>query len=215
MDINTQPTNGIRYIWATPVAHFRVKEGDQINQAFLPFLQRDDLFEKSWPLSPCTSSFTYWNTEKNGAFPWELFFSKVMPIFEQYIDQLGVRPGTEFAAIQYWVNRYFQHEFQEPHMHTAACFSLVYCIENSQVNGSGGDLVFDNTGMPWRSTPQHSADLLGNENLTSVVNPQQYSLQPGDLVIFPSWVTHYTTPTVTAERRSTIAVNFDVLPNER
>jgi len=93
------------------------------------------------------------------------------------------------------------------HNHPMASWSGVYCVDDGREqprHPESGSLVFLNP----------NAAATGFTDVTTVgvkspwgLGPRTYQLEPGELIIFPSWLMHYVTPFLGEGERITVAFN--------
>lgn len=104
-----------------------------------------------------------------------------------------------------WININKKHDFNVPHDHSYGLFSGVYYVSAEEYMG---DIVFMN--------PCSSQGICINQNIVKICNPfnsNLYKVTPktGMLVLFPTWMKHYTEPNQTNEDRISIAFNTSVI----
>jgi len=193
-------------IWPTWIYHNKVKEHDKIYEAFLPYLNDSKYFSKPWTFGSCESSL---RTEHNEEFPWRLFFETITPYVNEHLVALDPVMPYNIHTDEYWVNMYHKGDHQEVHDHVfpGRAISAVYVLEmpEGEREQIGGELVFENTNFP----------IIKAAGLNRIFNKWQCQhimpmLEPGTLVLFPSWIPHYVLPSKTDQRRSSIAVNFSI-----
>lgn len=100
-----------------------------------------------------------------------------------------------------WININKKHNFNAPHNHSYGLFSGVYYVK---AEGCIGDIVFMN--------PCSSQSISINSSIIKTSNPfnsNMFKVTPktGMLILFPSWICHYTEPNLTDEDRISIAFN--------
>ncbi len=111
-----------------------------------------------------------------------------------------VDPKTYKLKTFAWMNSNPPGGFNAPHTHPGAHWSGVYYVSQPEVEtGSSGKIEFLNprTDLPnWRifNAPAFSAK--------KAIRPE-----PGELILFPSYLVHWVYPNETAEERVTVAFN--------
>lgn len=93
------------------------------------------------------------------------------------------------------------------HNHAMASWSGVYCVDG----GDGGQSLPD-SGLLTFNNPASTTAMFLDLGVTSLKPPfdnngRSFKLQPGDLVIFPSWLQHQVTPHRGPGERITVAFN--------
>lgn len=196
-------------IWHTRIYVGKVRDHEKVKQAFLPYLEDPTFFSKSWALSHnCISTL---NSDKNEELPWQVWFDAISPNLHEMIEQYAPRHPIMLDVMEQWANIYYKNGFQEIHEHIAEgrSFSCSYFIEKPQGEDVGGELIFDNAAM----SLQRACDLPQTFH-TMEDNLFIPSVSEGTLVVFPSWVKHFTNPNLSDERRSTISANFRIMNME-
>lgn len=95
-----------------------------------------------------------------------------------------------------------------PHTHPMASWSAVYCADrgSSDLNsGYGGDVVFYD--------PRANASMFLDQSNRHMRRELSFSsfkieMRTGDLMIFPSYLTHFVEPYIGTSERVTVAANF-------
>jgi len=195
----------INNIFGTPVLVIPMPNHEIIKEQFLPFLEDENSFAKSeqWD---CNCDTTMLDEERNGKFPWDIFFENVQAIAQQYSEQCGfIGNSLENLFGFAWVNRYVKDQHQEIHAHegNGNLISCAYILEQPKDKDTG-EFIFYNSASNW-----FPADMLeASPNVYGKrFNPM---LNEGDIVFFPSKLDHYVTYNKTDLRRATISANFGV-----
>lgn len=123
----------------------------------------------------------------------ELYF------YFEFKDELSIKMDNA------WININKKHNYNAAHDHGHGLFSGVYYVKAEE---SMGDIVFMN--------PCPAQGICINEETVKTHNPFNsglYKFKPktGMLVLFPSWMIHYTLPNQTEEDRISIAFNTHVI----
>lgn len=101
------------------------------------------------------------------------------------------------------------------HNHPMASWSGVYCVDSGYGSGApaSGELVFQH--------PMATAGMFVDRSTSNVplpwsIRPRSYLLQPGQLVLFPSWLMHQVLAYQGDGQRITVAFNawFSVAPKQ-
>ena len=98
----------------------------------------------------------------------------------------------------------------QPHNHPNASWSLVWCADNGHQSPcpeaeQSGCLVFSD---PRATAAMHLDRFNRRQHRDVSFDGARYFLQNGDLLIFPSFVTHHVTPYRGRDKRITVAANF-------
>lgn len=117
---------------------------------------------------------------------------QLTPFGEMALHLINEAPeyGCKFDKLQikYWYNSYDKGHFQEPHTHYPCTLSAVWFLR-----GDPSDLKF--------VSPTSFFPFTRNE--------QPFKFNNGDIVFFPSGLTHYVAPA--KQPRTTVAFNFSVI----
>jgi uncharacterized protein (TIGR02466 family) len=134
----------------------------------------------------------------------------------QLVQQLNGHPPERMRTLRLNVESWFhitrRHGWFGVHNHPNAAWSGVYCVDAGRPDPGhedSGKLTFLH---PNASAAMHTD--VGNESLQPPFNIQHvgYVLEPGQLVLFPSWLLHYVTPFVGEGERITVAFNCAFAP---
>ena len=108
--------------------------------------------------------------------------------------------GASHLMLFGWINMSPPGGFNAPHTHPGAHWSGTYYLRQPEVEeGRSGMIEFLDPRAdlgPWRK--------LGGQ---AVRSKRRLRPQPGDLILFPSWLTHWVYPNETEEERWSIAFN--------
>lgn len=189
-------------VWSTFLYCKKIDGYEKVYQEFLPYLDDENYFGNTWTFGDALSSI---RSNNNDSLPWPVFFDAIKPNVQEYLDSLEPSCAYTIHTDEFWVNIYRKNNFQEPHDHAfpGRSISAVYVMEAPEGDDVGGELVLE--------CPNFS--IVKASGLNRIFNKWQYQhlmppLEPGTLIIFPSWVNHYVLPSKTDQRRTTIAVNF-------
>lgn len=190
-------------IWPTWIYNTVVKNHDEVYKEFLPMLDDDNNFDSPWTFGDCKSSI---RNKNNDSFPWQVWFEEIRPYVEEHLQSLEPIEPYMIHSDEFWVNIYSKGDYQESHEHAfpGRSLSAIYIMELDK-DAEGGELVFE---CPNFSTVKFSG-------LNRIFNKWQYqhimpNLEPGTLLLFPSWLTHYVLPLRSEKRRITLAANFSI-----
>ena len=191
-------------MWPTWMYEAKVETHEEIYKEFSPCLDDDSFFEDTWIYGSCRSSI---RSKKNDALPWQVFFENIRPYTQQYFDDMQPMMPYSISCEEFWVNTYKEHDYQEIHDHAfpGSTISAVYILELPEGDDIGGQLVLD--------CPNYN--IIQSSGMEQIFNQWQYQrfipeLEPGKLILFPSWIPHYVLPNKTNKRRATIAANFKI-----
>lgn len=120
---------------------------------------------------------------------------QVAELFNLY----GIPNDLTFEDITYWININNKGDFNMPHIHPGSVFSAVWYVEAPENCGNLQIERLDKEFIHW--------------NLAEAKTPRTaeiYTVEPknGEIVIFPSTMTHWVEPSQTDSERISIAINF-------
>lgn len=190
-------------LFSTPLFRFRLPESDAFNSTLLEegarLRKKSDGVEKS--------NYGAWHSSGN------LFKSSTECIVQlktvaeaaTYIATQNVSPDLDLGTLKLdifgWMNSTPAGGFNAPHTHPGAHWSGVYYVSQPAVEkGESGKIEFLNprSDLPnWRvlKSPTFGAK--------RAIRPQ-----PGELILFPSYLVHWVYPNETDEERVSIAFNM-------
>ena len=189
-------------LFSTPLFRFRLPQADSFNRELLAQGRRlraqSDGVEKS--------NYGAWHSLGNLFETSALCILKLKSAVEAaaYIATQNVSPDLDLATLKMdiygWMNATPSGGFNAPHTHPGAHWSGVYYVSQPPVeHGESGKIEFLNprTDLPnWRilKSPTFGAK--------RAIRPQ-----PGDLIVFPSYLVHWVYPNETDDERVSIAFN--------
>lgn len=104
----------------------------------------------------------------------------IQECIDSYVEQLGLLPCKISHS---WCNIYRQSGFIKSHRHE---MSLVSGVFYSKVDNSSGEIIFDNPCQPFKVNEM-------SLRLTEYNRQEfKFNISLGDLILFPSWIMHYT-----------------------
>ena len=137
----------------------------------------------------------------------EFCLSRTLQVVQQLNQHPPAQMGRMRLSVESWFHITRRGGWFGAHNHPNASWSGVYCVDDGQPdpgNPDGGKLTFLH---PNPVAGMHTDP--GNEALQPPFNLQHvgYLLQPGQLVLFPSWLLHVVTPFTGGGERITVAFN--------
>ena len=193
--------------WQTPFYVGEVKDHDKVVDAFMPFILKEkEYFHSPWTLANCLSSCHH---DKNSVMPWDVWWDAVTPNFSEYLNSLEPVSDYEIKLLDSWCNIYKEGGYQEIHDHSAPKnnFSCSYFFEYPDDTVTGGELILENTKFT-------DITATGLENMFKSFNQKCFipNVKSGVIVIFPSWIKHFTSPNKSKKRRTTFSANVTIEP---
>jgi hypothetical protein len=190
----------------------QTQNNDAVLKAFEPYLLKtQEYFHSPWRGARCLTSCQH---PKNGDLPWNTWIENIKPCLREFIEDLNPQREYTIDIIENWANIYYKDDFQEVHDHTfpGRTFSCSYFLEKDTAPDSGGEFCLVNDDF---KTVKYS----GIDNLfQKYFEGERYIPQPigpGTLIIFPSWLKHYTFPNHSNKRRTTFSANFRINIKEK
>ena len=129
----------------------------------------------------------------------------------QLVQRLNGYGAERTRALRLRVDSWFhitrRNGYFGVHNHPNASWSGVYCVDGGQPDAGeddSGKLTFLH---PYAQSAMHTDH--GNDTLRPPFNVQHigYVLEPGQLILFPSWLLHHVTPFAGDGERITVAFN--------
>lgn len=122
-------------------------------------------------------------------------------------EKFGIR-NKKLKVSSFWFNINGKKDFNKIHSHQKSIFSGVYYIK---VPDRCGRLVFDAPHTELMTSYLNYWHLEVDEFNEFNSSSWSISPNPGDLVIFPSWLAHYTEPNMSDENRISFSFNTSIL----
>lgn len=216
--INSErPVPTIRPMFPVPFAFDQHTSPDRMNKSLRTlFLARETQGAKFENPDPYTERNSPVYESRFDLFSWpepevaelrEFCMSRLM----QVVKELNGYAPDDMRRLQVSVDAWFhitrRHGYFGVHNHPNASWSGVYCVDAGVTDPggqSGGRLTFlhPNPMMAMYADP-------ANDGLRPPFNAGHiwYALQPGQLVLFPSWLMHHVTPFEGGGERITVAFN--------
>ena len=141
------------------------------------------------------------NVEQSTDFFDKALEEKVLACIKDFNTSIG-NVDRDFFCTEMWINKFELSGSIHPHFHSNSMFSCVYY--HSLDTNMSGNTVFMN---PF----SYTKDIIQTGN----INPKYYNADtftipasPGKLLIFPSWLKHYSQQNSSQNTRVTISANF-------
>lgn len=186
-------------------ALFLQREGDDAARNPNPYTERNtELFESRFDL------FRWPQPEV--AQLREFCLSRVL----QLVQALNGHPPELMRALRLSVESWFhvtrRNGYFGVHNHPNASWSGVYCVDAGDPDPDAADAGKLTFLHPYAMAAMHTDP--GNEALRPPFNVQHvgYVLEPGQLILFPSWLPHHVTPFLGRGTRITVAFNCAFSP---
>jgi len=139
-------------------------------------------------------------TSRGIQYDWTEFGKLLQPITKELPIQLGYKFGMQ----EPWMNVYEKGHYQEPHHHIDGQSNLSWCYFHKLPENSG-EFGF------WNEMYRSYAATTPMITIGSDIAEWQYpEVEEGDLLVFPSFLTHQVTYHKSDERRVTVSGNITV-----
>ncbi len=130
-------------------------------------------------------------------------YSYIMSLGEYYLQQVGIQKNIRMGSI--WINYGYKGDFNPIHTHDALLSGVIYMsqdddITKEQEEGSHGRAT---SGIPGMT---HFVHDLNHSSLNRFTYSNRFV--KGELLMFPSFLTHWVNPFQTDGERVTIAFNI-------
>lgn len=113
--------------------------------------------------------------------------------------------NCKFSLNGLWININNKNDYNIPHTHGFCIFAGVFYVKT---NENSGKIILRNPN-PGHGMCIDSSNIETNNEFNSliwIVNPE-----PGKMLLWPSWIDHYTTPNADDQDRISIAFNVGIL----
>jgi uncharacterized protein (TIGR02466 family) len=149
-----------------------------------------------------------WRTASQDMFEndkFKLLLSQVEERLKVVCGQLEINPKYELGKGVGWAYITTKGGWHPPHCHPDGYLSCVYYIDVPQ--DSNSQLVFDD---PRQQTSMCPIDTYMNVN---TLNHARIPINPksGDFYVFPSWLKHFVSPSMSEENRIMITLNYPLV----
>lgn len=190
-------------IFYTTKYWYRKKDNEWVKNIFLPLIEKDILEESCENLNWDCNVKTNFHFKKNFLNAYKHLYECVIWEFCKAvdIDEKAIK-GWNISAI--WHNSYKLNEYQEKHDHYPHHFSLIHYLEYD--NKEHAPTKFFN--------PLQQATALTKKEMNNRMNMEHFQYEDteeGNVVIFPGFVPHLVPSNKSEKRRTTIALNFDLI----
>lgn len=147
-----------------------------------------------------------WNclvkTSRGVEYNWSHFIQKIIPYFENLSYKQGVSLKSSGDP---WMNVYEKGCYQEPHHHMGDVYQLSYCYFYKLPQNSGKFCFWNEQ---FRLYCSNRLLQLMNLEVDEWIYPD---VSEGDLIIFPSFLTHQVTYHGITDERVTVSGNVEIL----
>jgi len=131
------------------------------------------------------------------------FMKRMQSDISAYLKNYTVHTPFRAVLSGLWVNSNRKHHFNMPHNHSPDFFSGVWYLK---VPKDSGGICFLN---PVEQNTYNYHNFLGDGCFQDSAT---YNAKDNDLILFPSYVTHFVLPNVSDEERVSVAFNFNLAP---
>ena len=169
---------GLTNCWSTPIMYDKISNTDILSRTINHILTNFDL---AFP----PSDFQEFDILKDGGEVMQEFRDLVViPAFQKYIKQLDIEECLSYS-IKSWVAGPNAGYMIPIHNHSGASISAVFYLLSEDID-KGGELLFQD--------PRTNANRGYNNDFRKLFQPKSILPTSGDMVVFPSYVYHYTNP---------------------
>ena len=191
-------------IYGYPIGIYKLPSHKKLKEEFLPHLSNDEMFSKvpHWQ----SNVETTFGSDTNNLLPWDTFIKESIGLLKEYINDFLNLNRIDFNIGTYaWLNRYRTGQYQEIHNH-AGNNNAISCAYMLSTPIDSGNFVFYNEGSDfWNNTPLR--EFTNNYPFNNRFTP---NMSEGDIIFFPSTLSHYVTFNNSTDVRSTISANFKI-----
>lgn len=132
----------------------------------------------------------------------ENFINSIKNYICDYIEKIGIKIPFSFKIHRPWINVSGPNSYNVAHCHGENHFSFVFYI---QVPEKSGNLVFDSPVL------HHKTNMIKFQSYP-FWNSDCFIIYPkvGDLIVFPSYMSHLVEPNKSKKIRISLASNLDI-----
>lgn len=131
-------------------------------------------------------------------------FNELRLEIERYLglyvfDTLKIGQG-QLAHVQSWINKHSPGDYAPKHHHVNSCYSGVYYLH----------VPTDSGGIRFSKNPSAQEQIFAHPTEGNIWNSSEWEfpVRSGDLIIFPSHLTHSVPPNNSDETRYSVAFNY-------
>ena len=128
------------------------------------------------------------------------FLNKIESSVQEYITPYTTSIwNPDNFNVQIWLNKYTKGQYQESHNHVGNAVSFNYVIKSQNM---------DNKFVLIDYSKSCAESVAYQSGIDFFQGKREFNLKAGDLILFPSWVNHYVTPSHKDGERITISGNL-------
>jgi uncharacterized protein (TIGR02466 family) len=132
-------------------------------------------------------------------YPYVNFLNAHLPV---YWKELGYNSMIPPKIFEMWANKYTPHSFIDTHNHSPIPITISFYL---QTNKDSGNIVFEHPNSTLlKHQPVHGLD---DRNTYHTLFDHEIDIEEGDIIMFPGWLKHKTTPNVSKNDRIMIGAN--------
>jgi hypothetical protein len=214
--MTTQSPNWLNQAFAHPIATFRLPNLEKLNNELETVILKSESGDNkntvpSQKIQPevFESRFDFLNWEIPAVSALKTLclnrLGEVITTVNGYDSNIMQKLSVSCTS---WFHTTRRGGYVQPHNHPNASWSLVYCVtcgEKDEGHEDSGSLIMSN--------PADSVNMYkdpANSNLKGNLsqNALKYTLMPSDMVIFPSYLSHWVSPYFGDGHRITVAANW-------
>lgn len=185
-------------LFGYPVSVYKMPRHADIQNQFDEYVKDDQYFStvEAWH----SNVETTFRKKESLDLPWDLVLSNLQDLVDKFISENFTlkTPSIEIKT-QAWLNRYKQFQYQEVHTHSLGN-NMISCAYMLKVPEKSSKFLFYKEEFSfWDNAPISYQGQTYDPNLAE-----------GDVVFFPSNLSHFVTPNESTDIRLTISANFFV-----
>lgn len=122
---------------------------------------------------------------------------------KKYWNELKYDKTRSPSIYEMWANRYERDSFIDEHNHAPIPITVSYYLKKPK---NSGNIVFVN---PLEDLLKHQPfDLLKDRNMYHTLFNSEIAIEENDVIMFPGWLRHKTTPNASLDPRIIIGANL-------
>ncbi len=202
-------------LFETPIAYCQLTDGEQFLED-LEAVVRDRHGKDS---GIKRSNIGGWHSDTRmldwGGEPARKLGQTVINIARRMTHFKGSSPDAFDWTLQMWANITPRGGMNDMHVHPGNLWAAVLYLDmgretHGKASGAGGNFFVEDPRFPMNVMRNTGMRLIGTDGKPQDVQ-SEFTLQRGDIVVFPAWLRHGVRPYTGNRERISIAVNIDAI----
>jgi hypothetical protein len=170
-------------LFSSPIWQFKYPNFEQEQYDIINYLMRDELYFTDRERNGLQISEGDLHINDEFLVPVRNF---IQSSFEQVMDMAGYEPNCGITSM--WATRHRQGGFHHEHSHRNSFLAAVFYVFDDRGGAPGTIFKNDNSNL-YQIQPR-----IKKGSAEFFVSKKEIPFTPGTLIVFPSWMSHYTVP---------------------